>query len=926
MGCSSSKVVPPNCEQRDISPEAPTCAIDNVIHRDQITVDVMSVASDASDESNGSQASASPSDVSSETSSSMASTMSNAAAATLLAAVTAGNIPQMMKILHKYSNMNIQINDTTPLIHAIAHKQSACVRMLISCGASTTFGACGVYPIHAAAKVGDVKILRLLATTCDLNQQDGNGDTALHICVRHKFHEAIAYLLTLPKTGCSLVNDQGHTVLDMCSECLPEAVAIIKKRVSATSSSKRSKRDKRMVIERTLDTQPRKAAPAPIITTARTSSRGSGSGCSNRGVNTTLSGLTNPYMSGINMASSTFSYSQSSIPYSHQSAHIDTPFSKCRAPSQSSCLSPHGQHGQRAQHDAHQFRHSHSPASYSTHENVYFDGRYFIPSTTPIHATSTTAIWRGCRVGEQTPLAIKCVVRRQSWTIERDVRKIVGNSFFIPIHEYFICTPSDIPKLHEFSPSGEVYVMVMDYSEETLHDYISNHMATISHMEKRFILQSIAATVQALHSASLIHTDIKPHNVLAVGRRWYLADLESCVRVGPSSLQRHDVDAFPRTVHHTSLAYCPPEFMQSIVNKSQQYVPTFAHDLWQFGVLAFFVITGTPLYDEQDEARTIEVLASDNPLPTWAREQIRTCNRNTIYFLDQLLCTNPRMRRPLGGNQGILRSSYFQGGASTIDVNALQHRMSNKIVAMQTQLQSTVSDIRDSVQDIQSRQKAMFTLVHSVSESDVPRLFQVLPSDTTTWKKRLNIKNIFTKPHRIHFLCECNEKGHWHFTDHKGLSIREPKEFVRAAAPYLKILLRTMAITSQLGFIFGLPLVGVAGTGLANAERTMLEHMAFSLRHGIHWTSDQLFMYWYLKMEEDYDHNATLINNMKRRIPTPAEVQRVAGSAFRALKTVIKHNDVSREYGGLVRCVDRNTGSVRWVCPEHSVLPQFCSE
>lgn len=51
----------------------------------------------------------------------------------------------------------------------------------------------------------------------------------------------------------------------------------------------------------------------------------------------------------------------------------------------------------------------------------------------------------------------------------------------------------------------------------------------------------------------------------------------------------------------------------------------------------------------------------------------------------------------------------------------------------------------------------------------------------------------------LHLLCECNEQGHWHFTNHPGVAVSRPRDFIMAAAPYLKLLIRTMSLACRVG-------------------------------------------------------------------------------------------------------------------------------
>ena len=76
----------------------------------------------------------------------------------------------------------------------------------------------GETPLHLACKQSDIMILEMLATEemCDLNVQNINGDTALHIAVMGKMADKYIEELTFHKScKSSIVNHDGMTPLQL---------------------------------------------------------------------------------------------------------------------------------------------------------------------------------------------------------------------------------------------------------------------------------------------------------------------------------------------------------------------------------------------------------------------------------------------------------------------------------------------------------------------------------------------------------------------------------------------------------------------------------------------------------------------------------------------------------------------------------------
>ena len=84
-----------------------------------------------------------------------------------------------------------------------------------------------------------------------------------------------------------------------------------------------------------------------------------------------------------------------------------------------------------------------------------------------------------------------------------------------------------------------------------------------------------------------------------------LADFGSTRKAGTLVRRRHEL-----------LPYCPPEVAEAVYNEG--YHVTTGHDVWQFGILLFVLLTGTLPWQKADE--TIDRLYA----PFYAWQQRRT--------------------------------------------------------------------------------------------------------------------------------------------------------------------------------------------------------------------------------------------------------------------------------------------------------------
>ncbi len=166
----------------------------------------------------------------------------------------------------------------------------------------------------------------------------------------------------------------------------------------------------------------------------------------------------------------------------------------------------------------------------------------------------------------------------------------------------------------ETPDAGPCVVLVHELGDESLADQIRRdgklHGAALTRLQDDLI-----EGVVALHGANLIHSDIKPANILKFGTVWKLADLETAASMGPLTW----APLIGATPH-----YATPELVRAL--RSGQAPPAVrpSADLWSLGVVLHEAATGRrPFADETNQLLGIPDI--DAAIPDETRGIIDKC-------------------------------------------------------------------------------------------------------------------------------------------------------------------------------------------------------------------------------------------------------------------------------------------------------------
>ncbi|KAG0237896.1 hypothetical protein BGX31_003393 [Mortierella sp. GBA43] len=211
---------------------------------------------------------------------------------------------------------------------------------------------------------------------------------------------------------------------------------------------------------------------------------------------------------------------------------------------------------------------------------------------------------------------------------------------------------------------------------------------------------------------------------------------------------------------------------------------------------------------------------------------------------------------------------------------------------------------------LQNRVQALMIQTYELHEYPIPRLFVILPQDSSSW----NPKNLLSNKFRLYFLCECGEHTqppntkdphHIHLAKHEGYEINRPKEFFRQYGSYALTILRMLK--------FGVSVAGVAipavsllvRTDALDKATTSLKMLSGNLQTGLDRAIGCLENF-----TADNDGSSSGVSKQLRNN------EALEGADLRKLKTFLKNKDGNKVLGNMFRIVTPE-GHVKWVCIDH---------
>ena len=252
-----------------------------------------------------------------------------------------------------------------------------------------------------------------------------------------------------------------------------------------------------------------------------------------------------------------------------------------------------------------------------------------------------------------------------------------------------------------------------------------------------------------------------------------------------------------------------------------------------------------------------------------------------------------------------------------LDLVSENNGLTTRVIELQEALNAKQDEMKklqiqalDRLALLQNSVKALMTQTYELHEYPIPRLFVVLPRDSSSWNPLDLLSNNF----RLYFLCECGEHTkstnskiphHIHLAKHEGYDIARPKEFFQRYGSYALTILQMLK--------FGIAVTGVAIPALSQLIRTdAMDQAAESLKgltKVLEPGMDQVISY----IEKVSEDGGETVQGFLEQMTNNDSLE---GADLRQLETFLKRKDTNRVLGNLYRTVTTE-GHVKWVCIDH---------
>jgi serine/threonine protein kinase len=157
------------------------------------------------------------------------------------------------------------------------------------------------------------------------------------------------------------------------------------------------------------------------------------------------------------------------------------------------------------------------------------------------------------------------------------------------------------------NPQTKDYLMIMQYIPEgNLRQYLQKNYAELNFIGKFSRLVHLAQGLKDIHQKNLIHRDFHPGNILNSDIHSFITDLGLCQPANEINQEKI----------YGVLPYLAPE----VLGKKKY---TLAADIYSFGIVAYELFSGIPLYHDCAHDRTLAMEVCQGRRPNFIKFKVK---------------------------------------------------------------------------------------------------------------------------------------------------------------------------------------------------------------------------------------------------------------------------------------------------------------
>ncbi|KAI8598832.1 hypothetical protein EDD21DRAFT_406513 [Dissophora ornata] len=223
---------------------------------------------------------------------------------------------------------------------------------------------------------------------------------------------------------------------------------------------------------------------------------------------------------------------------------------------------------------------------------------------------------------------------------------------------------------------------------------------------------------------------------------------------------------------------------------------------------------------------------------------------------------------------------------------------------------------------IQSKTEAILTQNYEMLEYTIPRLFIVLPEESTSWDPKTMLRTKF----RLHFICECGEHTkasgsniphHLHLANHEGYVVNKPTEFFKKYGPFLTLMLEMIKVGTSIAGHVVPALASLKVVDILDSAQSTIDTVTSKVIEGVDYSLKYLEESRTLIQKSDginADGNSMM---WQQDLATYfAGVEGLEGVDLRQPGSYLSANSSDNLLGNLYRMTTKD-GHVKWVCRHH---------